>query len=470
MAVSFSKIAGIKSSDLMDKGAFDPILNIDTRLFIDPHLLKHSEIEEFSSSYSNLHDHFKKIGKLLLASDSKGDVFWNKADMMMQWSEVKGLCIGYSSKSTCGSGIGPELRARLLETSKTIIDKGVFDEELFELVGMFQKDFGADRISDMTANIIRNDLKEFTLRILSELGIKLDDFFEIDETSGLPINPFTSDVIYLVPLTLLRDLPVALDWSNRDKVLAQNEELRSNMNELVGRSWREVTFTTTKDNLKKCVQTHPELIKDLIQIYKSKPPQYYDFQYDRAGEFIWVHISKLLTDQNPISLKLSEHPSIDEVEELVLCICAKFKSLIENNGLNQFLYDKDGKPKNESAAQLLFYGVAESYCEANKILLSRESNSGRGPVDFKFGTNMENSVLVEIKKSTNTSGLKKGIEKQLPEYMKSEKSKRAIYLVIDVGFTKAAIKRLNDINKKISGAAIKVLNVDGIIRSSASKL
>jgi hypothetical protein len=118
----------------------------------------------------------------------------------------------------------------------------------------------------------------------------------------------------------------------------------------------------------------------------------------------------------------------------------------------------------------VFYGIAEAYCEANHILIARESDSGRGPVDFKFGSNMENSVLVELKKSTNTSGLQKGIEKQLPAYMKSEKSKRAIYLVLNVGYTTMALERLKEINKKIKSAAIKIIHVDGNPKPSPSRL
>jgi hypothetical protein len=161
---------------------------------------------------------------------------------------------------------------------------------------------------------------------------------------------------------------------------------------------------------------------------------------------------------------------MDDVFKMVTKICEKFKDLVEKNGLCKLFYNEDGSVKHESAIQLVFYGVADSYCHANKIMIARESDSGRGPVDFKFGTNMENSVLVEAKKSTNTSGLKKGIEKQLPEYMNSEGSKRAIYMVVDVGFTKAAIKRLKEIHEKTNGTEISILHVDGIPKPSPSRL
>ncbi len=132
-------------------------------------------------------------------------------------------------------------------------------------------------------------------------------------------------------------------------------------------------------------------------------------------------------------------------------------------------YDNKSKVKNESATQLAFYGVAESYCEANKIMIARESNSGRRPVDFKFGSNSENSVLVEIKKSDN-SHLKPGITKQLPEYMKSEKSLKAIYLALDLGMNQKQIDSMNAVHKTITGSNISITYIDGQLKSSASKI
>jgi len=470
MPISLSKLLKIDSSELIDRDAFDPIVDLDTRLFIDPHLLKHTKVPELIGSYEKLQKRFRDIAKLLVASDNIGDLFWNKADILMDWPEVQGLCIGYSHKGTSGSGIGPELRMRLLKTAKIIINKGKNDPELFELVGLLEEDFGSDRISDMTANVIKGDLEKFTLRVLHDLDTDISKYLRIEPNTGLPINPYNGIPIILIPRTLLRDLPVALDWSDRDEIAKHNKELRSKVNDLIGKSWRDATRSLSKQELKKYIIEFPELMDNLIDIYTSKDAQHYDFVEDRAGEFIWYPVSQRYTKNNPLSIRLPEHPSIDDVERMVLSICDKFKSLVENNGLCELFYNSDGSLKHETAAQLLFYGISESYCEQNRIMIARESNSGRGPVDFKFGTNMENSVLVEVKKSTNTSGLQKGIEKQLPEYMKSEKSKRAIYIVIDVGYTKSAIERLNAINKKVNGTAIKIVHVDGNPKPSASKL
>lgn len=469
MPVSLSKCLGIDSALLVDKGVFDPILDSDTRLFLDPHLLKHTDVLELSSGYEEFQARFLKIGKLLAASESKGDVFWNKADSLMNWPEVEGLCIGYTSKGTGGSGIGPELRGRLLTTAKQIIDKGKNDPELFELVGLFENDFGPDRISDMTANIIHSGLVKYTHRIFSELDISVNEKLKINTTSDLPVNPFNEKDICLVPRQLLRHLPVALDWSSRDMIAAENAKLREKVNKIVGESWKQATMGK-KSSLKDLVLEYPDLLDELINIYTNKPSSPYNFVEDRVGQYIWYTASERAVKEYPLQLSLSPNPGIGEVEDFVLCLCKRFKELIENNGWHKLLYNDDETPKPEEAAQLLFYGICEGYCEANNILIARESNSGRGPVDFKFGSNMKNSVLVELKKSTNISGLKKGIERQLPQYMKSEKSKRAIYMVIDIGYTKAALDLLNKVNKKINGSAIKIFKINGQLKPSASKL
>ncbi|MDO9318251.1 MAG: hypothetical protein Q7V56_08625 [Gammaproteobacteria bacterium] len=470
MPTSLSMLIDLPQSALNSRGAFDPILDLDTRLFIDPHLLKHEDIPEFRNSYISLQAHFQRISKLLSASEAINDVFWRNADKMMQWSEVKGLCIGYASKGTSGSGIGPELRRRLLSTAKAIISKGRDEPELFELVGLLEEDFGPDRISDMSANVIRDDLVTFTKRIYRELIEAGGTPLAIDTKTDLPINPFTDQPILLVPISLLRDLPVALDWSSRDIIAQHNEELRQRVNHIIGQSWKEATRGLKKGDLKEILLENPELIDDLVKQYAAKEAQKYDFVNDRAGEYIWFSISRQFVKDNPLSLLLPTHPTTDDVYKLVLSICVKFKNLVENNGLCKLFYNEDGTAKHESAIQLVFFGISDSYCQANKLLIAPESDSGRGPVDFKFGTNMENSVLVEIKKSTNTSGLKKGIEKQLPEYMNAEGSKRAVYLVVDVGSTQAAINRLSEINNKINGTAINILRVDGIPKVSASRL
>jgi hypothetical protein len=467
MPTSLSKYLEIPNTTMESLGVFDPILDHDTRLFIDPLLLKHCKTPEFASSYADLQTRFLAIGKLLQTSKHKHDPFWNSAATRMSWHEVRGLCIGYSTGGTAGSGIGKGLRDRILDTAKLIIDAGKSDPELFELVGLFEDNFGPDRISDMTANVIQEDIVNYSRNIYKKILPK-DWDGPLDKRIGLPKNPFTNEPILLVPKELLRDLPSAFEWSGSDEIGISSAEIRESLNSLVGNSWRSLA-NMKKEELKKLVLKYPDLIDDLVDQYSSKDVKPYDFDEDKKGEYTWYRRSVEAVSENPIDLSLSSHPTLDEVFDLVMVICEKFKQLVENNGLNTLFYDSKAKVKNETAIQLAFYGIAEAYCEANKIMIARESNSGRGPVDFKFGSNNENSILVEIKKSDN-SHIRNGIVRQLPEYMKSEKSRKAIYLILDLGMSQKQVDNMNEVHLAVAGSNISLVYIDGQLKPSASKL
>jgi len=386
----------------------------------------------------------------------------------MVWPEVKGLCIGYTSKGTDGRGMGPILRARLLDTASKILRKGIVDPVIFELVGLLEKDIGPDLIGDMTANVIRDDLIRYSRQIVHQFPAEKLQRLPLDSGTTLPINPYSGTPIILVPREFLRDLPIAFDWSSRDRIQIENDYTRETVNQMIGETWKRAT-AGPKETLKEAAITYTDVLEDLIRKYKARGSEQYDFEDDRAGQYIWAQASQAYAQQYPLALNLSLAPTTDDVVTMVLAICEQFKRLVEQNGLHKLFYDREGAVKHEEAMQLLFYGIAESYCNANQLMIARESDAGRGPVDFKFGTNMQNSVLVEVKKSTNTSGLKKGITRQLPVYMNAEGSKRAIYLVVDVGYSRAAVRNLREISAAVNGTAISIFHVDGTQKPSGSK-
>ena len=59
----------------------------------------------------------------------------------------------------------------MISTAFDILKAGVMDPEFFELLPLFQENVGADRLSDMIATLILDDIKEFTRRVNRELGI-----------------------------------------------------------------------------------------------------------------------------------------------------------------------------------------------------------------------------------------------------------------------------------------------------------
>lgn len=65
-----SEYLGLESQ--LDKyGVFDPDLQEDSHFFINLQRLKQTTIPEFCRSYEKIHDHFRKIIKLLVFAEKK---------------------------------------------------------------------------------------------------------------------------------------------------------------------------------------------------------------------------------------------------------------------------------------------------------------------------------------------------------------------------------------------------------------
>ncbi|CAG9164197.1 hypothetical protein [Cupriavidus pampae] len=471
MVLSFADYFGISIENFDATGAFDPVLSVDTRLFIDPSLLRKTTTPELAQSYERVSTHFGDVLRVIAAVQKFGDVFWRTADKSLTFPEVNGLCIGYAKDSTGGSGMGPKLRAQLLGTMHEIVSAGVNDPALFELVGAFEKNIGPDRISDMIARIIIKDLIAFTQRVCSDCGVPMEALPVVkgEPKEDMPKSPVTGNAVILVPKDVLRDLPEAEEYGDIYWIAQQNDEVRDEMNRIVGDSWSKASTTDLKHALRRTLIQHPEGLRDVLKAYMEGHRDPYDFLEDRSGEVAWYRASRELVSKEPLPLKLAAKPTLDEVESVVLAICRHFKKLLEDNQLCKLLYDKGGRRKHESAAQLLFFGVASAYCRANDLALSPESDGGRGPVDFKVSSGFQGQVLVEIKLTSNPQ-LVHGFEKQLPIYKDAESAQRGIYLVIDNGGASDA--RLDNFKQKVIAAeaeGLRVIYVDGNPRPSASK-
>jgi hypothetical protein len=83
-------------------------------------------------------------------------------------------------------------------------------------------------------------------------------------------------------------------------------------------------------------------------------------------------------------------------------VIEQYRLFVEGRRGWYLLWD-GAQEKPELAAQLLFYGIARNYCTANGIVIDREVDFGRGPVDFKFSNGYERRAHLEVK-TTASSG------------------------------------------------------------------
>lgn len=467
-----SDALGVASRDLDQLGVFDAFVDIDSRFHIDPHLLEASDAAELAESHRRFLAHFENVLRLVKASRSRGDRFHREAVDRLTFREFPPLALGYSASGIAGSGVGSSLAVRLADTAREIVDAGIEDPAIFELVGLFEEGFGADRISDMAAAIGLPDILDYTQRISRELDLPTRELSAAGATYRLPMDEASESTLVLLPRDILRPLPMAYEWSDVEVVASHNSEVRRSVNRIIGNTWRQAVTRVHKSQLKRTLLRHPELIQDLLRQYKEKPATKYDFAADPAGEFIWREIGQEFASQFPLALAQRGSVTREEIFEVVTTICEHFSTLIEENGLSEMLYDSSGNRRSERFAQLLFFAVADSYCSANQLDLSREPNAGRGPVDFKISRGYPARVTVEIKYSSN-SHLVSGFERQLPAYNAAERTDHSIYLIVRTTESVRGINRLVRLARDAEGRRLrvpKILVADGRLRPSASRL
>lgn len=473
----FSRFLGVDKDTFKREGVLDPIVGVDINVFVDPQRLMLTQIGEFNGSRAKLEKHFTDVFRGVISSTGYEDPFWLAARGRIAVKEISGVGIGFCSDKDTGNAIGKTLADQLLNTAKFIYKRGVEDPIAFELLGLFEKNFGPDRLSDLVIHILRAEFLTYTERVSVALQIPQTKMFDHAYQLNKYRVPFRLDAkgrqypVTLLPLDILRDLPIALDPQGIQDATYLKQELRDCWQAIINDAWEKTRKKPTKDNRKKLFMEHPEFFDPLIQVYKENKRPGYDFDSDPKRLIKWFDVAEQYLTDYPVILK----QVIEDIEDLsgvVDKILEQFKKNIELNGLSKHLYDQSGEPLREEYSQRLFYTVADGYCAANGLDVSPESDAGKGPVDFKL-SNGSKKVVVEMKLSKH-SRIVHGYTKQLELYKKSEGAVLAHFVVIVVTSNEPAqlkkVRRMAAEARALGRRAPILTVIDGRIYPSASKV
>ena len=466
--ILFSQQFKINPQLLEDEGIFDPFLNIDTKLFIDPLLLAESEHEIFRNQASNeLRTYYENIISLLQLSKKVGDFAYINAVEQLPKKEITGTCLGYGTNSTSGRGIPYKKRKDIINTASEIIQIGTIKPELFIILPLFNNGIGSDTISDITTSAIINTIFEFTEQVADKLKIKTLKYSYDGKIFNIIKNPLCKKLspILLLPRDILRALPFASTWDEVEDVASINNELRIKFNRYLAMIF-EAKTKTEKERQLQVLMKNKEGVNTLFEIVSKSKINPYDFISDKE-KILYIHPVTKIISMNPMELfvtKKDEH----ELNKVVKQIIDRYKFLIENKGMNTLLWKDKENPNKEEIAQKIFHLVADSYCKNNDIDINPEMDTGIGYVDFKFSKGFSKRVIVEIKLSRNPN-LINGFITQLELYKKSEETFSGYYIVIDVGNIGKKLEKLTEISNAVTGKKSDIIYIDAIIKSSASK-
>lgn len=292
---------GIDLDVLSELGVVNVLLSTDNLVFIDPLLLEHSIHAEISEgAFKSYRTRFEIIIKLLSVSQTKNDVPWRNAERLFRFSEISWTCLGYGT-TVKGSGFGKDLVYSTLDTASQIVKLGVDDIDLFMALALFEEGIGPDRISDMTTNIILNDLINFSININKKLRIQTKKFKVGDGVYDLVANPFSDQPLIFVPSDIVRDLPIASDWSDISRVVRENEELRERVNSHVGEIWATMT-KKEREKLKEAALRSKDAFQQVIDMIREVEPKPYNFKSDRNGELFWTKLLEKISEDYPYDL------------------------------------------------------------------------------------------------------------------------------------------------------------------------
>ena len=201
-----------------------PRIGIDLPLGIDPFLMFKSRDEELRRLHQIITDHFN--AGIRAVSSGRLDI----ADEIFDFPEVAAIGLGYTKSGKRGSGLGGYLRDLIIETLKAspgLQERGVLHVEEMQLLA---SGIGPDRISDISANILKGYLIEYTQRqaeiwgVPLRRGIPLPHIYDertqswVDSYVDLPVSPVDDAPVLFVPRRIVRALP----WINYDDFLQRD--------------------------------------------------------------------------------------------------------------------------------------------------------------------------------------------------------------------------------------------------------
>lgn len=462
-------------------GVLDVILGVDTPYFIDPRLVFLKDKKDiFLNANKKIKVYFSDLIKIIRNSADSPQL-QKKAIEMVAAKEPKGLSIGYGNKTDTGPAVPESVARKIVFTIAELINVGIIDPELVEIMALFIDGYGPDSISDLVSYVLYDDLCEFTQAVCKDLSIEVKEYIINNVVFFLPKHPFKQHQIIFVPLDYVSALPLAYDWDSVQETAAYNDKLRKDFSGIILPVIKEqigkLNSLSSKEKNK-----FRETFKKLLKIYKDKKLESYDTDIDERGFYVSKSaIEKYASEFNAQQKNIS---SVDEMKDFVREVILSFKRHIEDMGNSNLLYHRTknhapikDKPHREDVPQMLFNGIADVHCSYTNIPHARESKLSTGPIDFWFAKTRDSKVLVEIKKSTNN--LIKGYTKQLLKYEKGELSCYSFYVVLKVKEEKSSkSKPVTDIeelenkyneNLKKGIKTPEVIIIDGLIHDSPSK-
>jgi hypothetical protein len=194
-----------------------PHLKEDIPLYLDPFLLWNSSKSEYRRLHEQLVGFFEHL-RDLIQMGKRGE----SVSLLAECGEPRELGLGYALGSKAGSALGPTLEQALLDALAGVPRLRDYPIAHMESLSLVVHGIAEDRVSDLTASILKHFLVEFTRARAERFQFPVKRFhlaavFDHEHKIWrplrdvkLPFSPLDGTPLLFAPLDLLRHLP----WIN----------------------------------------------------------------------------------------------------------------------------------------------------------------------------------------------------------------------------------------------------------------
>lgn len=429
----FSEYYGIDASIIEQYGAVDISFVCDLPLFIDPMLIFNSEKEEYKILHSEIIKYFYFLyQKANSGLDKKELKAW------FEFNEIPNNWLGYALVGNKGAALGKKyaefLRDNIGFATNT---NNITKSNHIEKIMLLYEGSGKDKISDLTVNLIKGFLCEYTeifaktyinpnkrMKIIVEKArFNYDTESFVGKEYELPFiinEKGKKEYVLLTPKDILREDEPAINRRNfvesynEIRAAIDNDSLRTYVNNYLRKAVLDYEMQQKRRKKKIIERSIKKIEKQAFVELINEYPELYDYYIKYV-------------EDNPKQINRDARIECDrEIEKyfeasrrLVLLICnggytinekltareeakrriKEFKHIIEDCDGYKNLYYNGQQIAKEKELQRLFRFVW--FDSTYKV--DAEANNGRGQTDFIVSRGQFNQNVIEFKLASNSS-------------------------------------------------------------------
>ena len=475
----FSEKFNVDPKLIDEYGAIDISLVADIPMFVDPILIFNSDNEK----YKQLHENIIKFMHFLYKK-SKESLSEKEIKTWFVFNEIYNNWFGFSMKGNKGLALDKEFGKLLYKNMPFVMENHGISKGLHvEKIMLIYPGSGKDKISDMTVNLIKGFLCEYTEEFAKKhIKENVKNFYVDKAEFNYETETFVSkeyflpyiinekgkeEFVLLTPKNILRADETAInrrDFLNNYNLVREvidNDSLRVQVSNYIQKAIQEYHSRCNEmkknptekeeENVRKKAfgeisEQHPEIYDYYIKLKEISKLEIKSITSKEVAEQIVKFISNVKILSNKINSNSNIFNNAPNAYEESKRRIEWFKDVIENQDVYKIFYDSSTGEKiikYEEDLQRMFKLVWMQ----SVFKVDAETNNGRGPADFVVSYGSDDVCVIEFKLAENKK--LKHVLKQVNVYKAANRASDhiiAIFYFDDKEYERV-IKILKELNK-----------------------